>query len=208
MPSNLVIGIIVLVFLACVAVGIWAAVTYGGGSPPPPPMADTSSPAPSPTGTPSQVAMSAITPAVQSTTTGGAALAPPTGTPSQVAMSAINPTIQSTTTGGAALAPPPPSTTAPNVVGMAYQFGQVGDASGAPQLRFQSFGSCNVTVRVRGTTLTMPVVGGAYTNGDVYVKFGSPYTGPVVLEKTDGTQLAIQTVTGASSVIFGAAAHN
>ena len=37
----------IVVGVTCLAVGIWAAVTYGGGSPPPPP------PPPPPTGTPS-----------------------------------------------------------------------------------------------------------------------------------------------------------
>jgi hypothetical protein len=45
MPSPVVIGIIVVVLCAVLAVGIWAAVTYGGGSSAPAPGA---SPAPAP----------------------------------------------------------------------------------------------------------------------------------------------------------------
>lgn len=90
---------------------------------------------------------------------------------------------------------------------MANQFGQVGTVTNPPQLWFAAYGQMNSTVRVRGTTLTMNVTGGGtYKNGDVYVQFGSPYTGTVVLEKTDGTQLASQNVTNATSVVFGGAA--
>lgn len=100
------------------------------------------------------------------------------------------------------------ATSVPNVVGMAYQMGSVGNASGAPPLWFSSLGSCNVTVRVRGTGLTMTVSSPGVTNGDVYVQLGSPYTGTIILEKTDGTQLARQDLTNASSVVFAGAAHN
>jgi hypothetical protein len=54
----------------------------------------------------------------------------------------------------------------------------------------------------------MPVNGGGYTNGDVYVKLGAPYTGTIILEKTDGTQLASKTLNNESSTVFGGAAHN
>jgi len=108
----------------------------------------------------------------------------------------------------AIVAPPPAVPVGPNVIGMAYQFDSVQDASGAPQLWFQSNGSCNVTVRVRGTSLTMPVTSSYYTNGDVYVKLGAPYTGTLILEKTDGTQLASKTLNNESSTVFAGAAHN
>jgi hypothetical protein len=91
---------------------------------------------------------------------------------------------------------------------MAHQFGAVGDASGRPQLWYSSYGSVNTTVRVRGTDLTMPVSGGPYTNGDVFVKLGAPFTGTIVLEKTDGTELANKTLNNESSTVFGGAAHN
>ena len=116
----------------------------------------------------------------------------PAGTPSPVATAPI----------------PPPPPAVPNVVGMAYQFGSAGDSSGAPQLWFSSYGSVNTTVRVRGTSLTMPVNGGPYTNGDVFVKLGAPYTGTIILEKTDGTELARKTLNNETSTVFGGAAHN
>ena len=130
--------------------------------------------------------------------------------PAPTPASTPGPTGTSSGTVGMSPVTPPSSTpiAAPNVIGMAHQFGQVGDVSGHPQLWYSSYGSVNTTVRVRGTSLTMPVTSGGYTNGDVYAKFDAPFTGTIILENTDGTQLASKTLNNESSTVFGGAAHN
>lgn len=148
--------------------------------------------APAPVGAPS--------PAAPATARAAPVPPPPAGTPSAVAAAPLAKPPPPP--------PPPPSAVGPTVIGMAHQFGRVGTVTNPPALWFATRGSCNVTVRVRGTTLTMPVISGVYTNGDVYVQLGAPYTGTLILEKTDGTQLASQTVTNATSVVFGGAAHS
>jgi hypothetical protein len=51
-------------------------------------------------------------------------------------------------------------------------------------------------------------VNAPYTNGDVYVKLGTPYTGALILEKADGTELASKTLSNESSTVFNGAVHN
>ena len=102
---------------------------------------------------------------------------------------------------------PVPAPSAPlNVIGLKYQLGYTGIVTGAPNTTFAGRGQVNSTVRVRGTTLTLNVVSSSYTAADVYAQFGSPYTGTVTLEKTDGTTLSTKTVVNATGVLFNAAA--
>jgi hypothetical protein len=90
---------------------------------------------------------------------------------------------------------------------MKHQFGWVGTVGAHPELFYYANGSTNTTVRVRGTTFTMAVSSPRYKNGDVFVQFGAPYTGTVILENTSGTQLgSTMTVNNASSVLFSGAA--
>ena len=102
---------------------------------------------------------------------------------------------------------PQPAPNVLNVIGLACQYGQVGSLYYVPgTLAFYNVGTINSTVRVRGTSLSLTIVNSQFTQGDVYVQLGNPYTGTVILEKTDGTQLASQTVTNATSVLFSRAA--
>ena len=102
---------------------------------------------------------------------------------------------------------PQPSPNVLNVIGLTTQFEHVGTIYYTPgTLAFYNLGTVNTTVRVRGTTLSLPITNSRFTNGDVYVQLGNPYTGTVILEKTDGTQLASQTVNNATTVLFERAA--
>lgn len=97
----------------------------------------------------------------------------------------------------------------PNVVGWAHQFGSVGDVNGAPELWYQEHGSTSgVTLRLRtesGTSAPreMTINGAPYAYPDVWVKFGSPYTGTVILEAGPKWQeVGRQTLASASSAFF------
>jgi hypothetical protein len=107
--------------------------------------------------------------------------------------------------------PQPLASGVPKVIGLKYQFGSVGWGSttqgnlGDSDLSFQSSGSVNVNVRVRGTTLALNVTNCNYTKGDVRVYIDAsvaPWSGTIVLEDTNGTELARQTVTDAWNVVF------
>ena len=90
----------------------------------------------------------------------------------------------------------------PSVTGLAYKLGSVGTVTSAPNLFFNSTGSVNSTVRIRETALQLKVQSNDSTKADVYVEFSRPFTGLVILEKTDGTTLASQYLNNFSSTVF------
>ena len=100
---------------------------------------------------------------------------------------------------------PAPAVIAPNVIGLKSHYTSVGTVTNSPYLTFGAKGHVNTNVRVRGTSLTLPVSSTSDTAADVYAQFAAPFTGTVILEKTDGTMLSSNTVTNLSSAFFHSA---
>lgn len=98
--------------------------------------------------------------------------------------------------------PQPVFGSVPNVIGLASPNSRVGTVTNAPNLYFKTSGSMNSTVRIRGTSLSINIYSPTSTLADVYVEFSNPFSGLIILEKTDGSEIARQYLTSMSGFVF------
>ena len=103
-----------------------------------------------------------------------------------------------------------PQSCAPNVVGWAHQFGSVGDVGGQTAVWYQKNGTTNgVTLRLideasgEAAPLQLTINGSPYAWPDIWVKFGTPYTGKLILQAgPNWNEVGRQDVTNATSAFF------